>query len=60
MKCLELFVNIIKSIKEKSCLNKIEYEFKLTKSVIKKINMKKIKIILLKVKIFQLMREMNF
>ena len=37
MKCLELFVNIIKSIKEKSCLNKIEYEFKLTKSVIKKI-----------------------
>ena len=37
MKCLELFVNIIKSIKEKSCLNKIEYKFKLTKSVIKKI-----------------------
>ena len=30
-------MNIIKSIKEKSCLNKIEYEFKLTKSVIKKI-----------------------
>ena len=37
MKCLELFMNIIKSIKEKCSLNNIEYDFKLTKSVIKKI-----------------------
>ena len=37
MKCLELFMNINKSIKEKSDLNKIEYDFKLTKSVMKKI-----------------------
>ena len=37
IKCLELFMNIIKSIKEKSDLNKIEYDFKMTKPFIKKI-----------------------
>ena len=37
IKCLELFMNIIKSIEEKSDLDKIEYEFKITKPLIKKI-----------------------
>ena len=37
MKCLELFINLIKSIEEKSELNKIEYDFKITKPLIKKI-----------------------
>jgi len=37
IKCLELFMNIINSIEEKSDLNKIEYDFKITKPLIKKI-----------------------
>ena len=37
IKCLELFMNIIKSIEEKSDLNKIEYDFKMAKPLIKKI-----------------------
>jgi hypothetical protein len=37
MKCLELFMNVIKSIEEKSELNTIEYDIKITKPLIKKI-----------------------
>ena len=37
MQNIELFMNIIKSIKDKSLLNKIDYDFKITKPVINKI-----------------------
>lgn len=40
MKCLELFINILKAIEEKSNLNKIEYNFKISKHIIIKIKEK--------------------
>ena len=40
MKCLELFINILKAIEEKSNLNKIEYNFKISKNIIIKIKEK--------------------
>jgi len=40
MKCLELFINILKAIEEKSNLNKIEYNFKISNHIIIKIKEK--------------------
>ena len=40
MKCLELFINILKAIEEKRNLNKIEYNFKISKHIIIKIKEK--------------------
>ena len=39
-KCLELFLNILKAIKERSSANKTEYDFKITKPILKKIKNK--------------------
>ena len=36
-KCLELFINILKAIKERSSSNKTEYDFKITKKILNKI-----------------------
>ena len=40
MKCFELFINILKAIEEKSNLNNIEYNFKISKQIIVKIKEK--------------------
>ena len=40
LKCLDLFMNIIKAIKEKKVLNKIEYKFPIIKPIIYKIKRK--------------------
>ena len=40
MKCLELFINLLKAIEEKSNLNKLEYDFKISKNIINKIKEK--------------------
>ena len=39
-KCLELFLSILKSIKERSSSNKTEYDFKITKRILNKIKEK--------------------
>ena len=36
-KCLELFLNVLKAIKERSSSNKTEYDFKITKKILNKI-----------------------
>ena len=40
LKCLEFFLNILKAIENKSNLNKLEYNFKISKNIINKIKEK--------------------
>ena len=37
VKCLELFLNVIKAIKDRSTTNKTEYDFKITKAILSRI-----------------------